>query len=71
MTVDLAPLRSAIDWLDEALQEHRSNPASTVIRDGLIQRFEFTYDLAPKMLRRVLAIGADTPADIDTMTFAP
>jgi hypothetical protein len=31
------------------------------VRDGVIQRFEFTYDLSTKMLRRALEAAADVP----------
>jgi nucleotidyltransferase substrate binding protein (TIGR01987 family) len=43
--------------------------ADSQIRDGLIQRFEFTYDLAHKMLRRVLEAAAANPSEVDQLTF--
>jgi nucleotidyltransferase substrate binding protein (TIGR01987 family) len=40
------------------------------IRDGLIQCFEFTYDIAYKTLRRYLASAATTPTAFDALPFA-
>ena len=37
--------------------------------DGLIQRFEFTYDLAHKSLRRALAATSAVPEEIDRTSF--
>lgn len=36
----------AVERLREALSEFAQNPDSTVIRDGVIHRFEFTLELA-------------------------
>ena len=40
----------AVQRLGEALEEYAANPTDTV-RDGVIQRFEFTFDLAWKSLK--------------------
>ncbi len=53
----------------KGLARHETDPSDEEIRDGLIQRFEYTYDLAPKVLRRVLEESADTPGSIDAMSF--
>jgi nucleotidyltransferase substrate binding protein (TIGR01987 family) len=67
--IDLAPLRNAIARLGEALREYEAEPAHTVIRDGLIQRFEFSYDLSAKMLRRVMQLRAAEPDHVAAMSF--
>jgi len=36
------------------LEELRRHPDSALMRDGVIQRFEFTYELSHKTLRRYL-----------------
>jgi nucleotidyltransferase substrate binding protein (TIGR01987 family) len=69
MSLDFSPLIKATARLDEGLQRYSGDESDAQIRDGLIQRFEFTYDLAHKFLRRVLEAGAANPEEIDRMTF--
>ncbi len=52
MALLLTPLEKAISSLELALQQ----PKNEFIRDAVIQRFEYTYELCWKMLRRKLAI---------------
>jgi hypothetical protein len=47
-------LVNAIDRLREGLVRHTGEPADDQLRDGLIQRFEFTYELCHRMLRRFI-----------------
>lgn len=69
MALDFTSLRNAVDRLGEGLSRYARDVGDTQIRDGLIQRFEFTYDLSHKMLRRVLAEDAANPEEIDRMSF--
>ena len=46
--------RKAVERLREALSDFAQNSDSTVIRNGVIQRFEFTVELAWKFLREYL-----------------
>lgn len=45
---------NALQRLQEAVVELNKNDASEVVRDGLIQRFEFTYELAWKTAKEYL-----------------
>lgn len=44
----------AITRLSEAVTEYNSNGENTVIRDGLIQRFEFTFELSWKAMKEYM-----------------
>lgn len=51
--LDLSSLSNAVLRLDEAFA---TVPANDLERDGCIQRFEYTYELCWKMLRRQLVL---------------
>ena len=50
----LDPLRKACRSLEEALDAADRAPADRLIRDAVIQRFEYTYELSWKTLKRYL-----------------
>ena len=66
---DIAPLERAIRRLQEGLARYRADESDTQIRDGLIQRFEFTYELGHKVLKRYLEYASANPEQFDEMTF--
>lgn len=47
----LRDLERATAALDEACQRHASAPSDALVRDGLIQRFEFSFELAWKAIQ--------------------
>ncbi len=67
--IDLSPLAKAIQQFESALVEHKQEPQRTLLRDGLIQRFEFTDSLCERMLRRFLEVASSGAEDIDGMSF--
>jgi len=69
MALDFSPLINAVTRLGEGLTRYRRDESDAQIRDGLIQRVEFTYDLSHKFLPRVLEAAAANPEEIDRMTF--
>lgn len=69
-TLDLRPLTNAIQRLDEGWVRYLQDVTDTQIRDGLIQRFEFTYEISHKMLKRYLEMVSPTPEQFDGMPFA-
>jgi nucleotidyltransferase substrate binding protein (TIGR01987 family) len=70
MTLDISALENAITRLTEGLARYQRDTTDDQIRDGLIQRFEFTYELSHKMLKRYLEAAAPSPEVIDAMPFA-
>lgn len=69
MTLDIKPLLRAIMRLEEGLSTYQRDTTQTLIRDGLIQRFEFTYEITHKMLKRYLEQASATPGEYDNMPF--
>lgn len=67
---DLSPLRQALARLEEGWARYELDRSDTQIRDGLVQRFEFTYELAHKTLRRWLRAVSASPEDVAAMAFA-
>jgi nucleotidyltransferase substrate binding protein (TIGR01987 family) len=53
-TLDFTPLRDALAQLADGLQKAADEPRDELRRDGVIQRFEYSHELAMKSIRRVL-----------------
>ena len=66
---DLCPLDLAVDRLNEGLLRYQQDTSDIQIRDGLIQRFEFTYEISHKMLKRHLEAISPNPSLLDEMSF--
>lgn len=69
-SLDLSPLRRVVGRLREGLLRYQAESHDEQLRDGLIQRFEFTYELSHRMLKRVLVQGSASPEQFDDMSFA-
>lgn len=67
--LDLSPLHNAILRLEEGLVRYQQDISDIQIRDGLIQRFEFTYEISHKMLKRYLEQISPNPEQFDSMSF--
>ncbi len=64
--LDVTAFREALSSLEIALAEPTEdvNPIKQqMMRDSVIQRFEYTYELAWKTMRRALEIQHETPLD--------
>ena len=55
----------AVQRLKEAVAEHQTYPENDIIRDGMIQRFEFTFELAWKASKEFLV----DQGVLDTLNF--
>ncbi len=76
MKLDLSNLEKAIASLTSSLQVMNAeetalldDPVQDVIQAGVIQNFEFTYELAHKMLKRYLETASANPTRIEEMDF--
>ena len=67
--LDFQSLEKAIAQLDAGLRESLAAPGGELLRDGVIQRFEYTYELSWKMLRRYLEATLPNPEEVDGMSF--
>ncbi len=50
MRLDISALHKIITRLQEGLVRYQHDITDTQIRDGLVQRFEFTYEISHKIL---------------------
>lgn len=76
MALDLSSLQKAVGSLERAIKvstKNQNNKAvdvdqEEVIRAGVIQNFEFTYELCWKFIKRWLELNASSAAVIDSIT---
>ena len=66
----LTPLENALARLQEGYARYQKDIKDSQIRDGLIQRFEFTYEISHKMLKRFLERTSPNSEQFDSMSFA-
>lgn len=67
--LDLSSLHLALTSLRRAIQRSQTDLEDEELRDAVIQRFGYTYELCWKMLKRRLEIDAPTPSQIDGFSF--
>ncbi|MEM5522018.1 nucleotidyltransferase substrate binding protein [Sulfitobacter sp. AS59] len=68
MKLELSSFEKALSSLGEALAEY-DRTQSQFVKDACIQRFEYTYELAHKLLKRQLEAMSANPSEIDQMSF--
>ena len=69
MTLDIMPLTAAIQRLQSGYARCVLHPEDDQLRDGVIQRFEYTYELSHKFLKRYLMDVVASPDTLHTMAF--
>lgn len=61
----ISSFEKALYRLKDAIEQYKQDPFNDVIRDGVIQRFEFTYELAWKTAKAYLEsigiVGRNSP----------
>jgi len=68
-SLDLSPLQKALVSLLVAIERTERERSDDMLRDSVIQRFEYTYELCWKMLKRRLEMDVPSPELIDGMSF--
>ncbi len=67
--LNVEPLINAAQRLEEGQARYQKDENDIQIRDGLVQRFEFTYELSHKMLKRYLELNSANPTQFDQIIF--
>lgn len=68
-TFDYSSLENACKRLEEVLKRYKQNTLDDAIRDSVIQRFEFTYSIALKTIRKYFIERAFVVEDVNQMSF--
>jgi nucleotidyltransferase substrate binding protein (TIGR01987 family) len=69
MRLDLSSLVRALASLDKAIVRSQGAPDDAELRDAVIQRFEYTYELCWKLLRRRLEEDAADRDSVAQLSF--
>lgn len=69
MSLDLLPLDKAINSLKRALDRTNDAAEDEELRDACILRFEYTFELCWKMLKRQLELDLPSPAEVDGFSY--
>lgn len=67
--IDLAAFERICERLGEALAAYTATPENLFILDSVVKRFELTYELAVRSLRRYLLDYSASPTEIESLTF--
>ena len=70
MQLDLQIFANAVARLEEGVVNYAKDKSNSFSRDAVIQRYEFTYELACKTMRRYLAARADAPTEFHKAEFS-
>ncbi|MEA2004569.1 MAG: HI0074 family nucleotidyltransferase substrate-binding subunit, partial [archaeon] len=62
-------MNKAINSMERAVNRSQRTPDDEELRDAVIQRFEYTYELCWKMLKRQLEEGSPHPSAVDALSF--
>jgi len=69
MEIITEALEKSISTLKEAWAEYQKDLSNTFIRDSVIQRFEYTFEISHKILRRFLSETEAGRAEVSEMLF--
>ena len=67
--LELNSLEKAVRSFSIAVERWKTVPEDKEVRDSVVQRFEYTYELCHKMLRRQLQEVAANPSEIASLDY--
>ena len=67
--LDFTALENFLQRLGEVVEIYKKNPPDTLVRDSLILRFEFTYSITLKTLRKYFIERAFIVDDVNKLSF--
>jgi nucleotidyltransferase substrate binding protein (TIGR01987 family) len=67
--INVIPLGKAIERLEESLAALRAEPDNLMVRDSVIKRFEFTFELAQSLLRKFVVGYSVNVKEREQLTF--
>jgi len=70
MLLKLESFSNAVARLEESLRRCEREPEDAQLRDGLIQRFEFTYEVAFNLLKRCVEHSASSKEVVSNLDFS-
>jgi hypothetical protein len=69
MIVDFSSLEKALGRFGEIIDRYNRERDGLAVQDAVVQRFEYTYELAYRTLKRFLEAASENPGEIDLMSF--
>ena len=66
--LDITSFENALNSLKEVIEVYNFDETNLITRDSMIQRFEYTYSIALKMIKRFFSQGAFVE-NVEGMTF--
>ena len=62
-------LQKALASLDKGLARSKKEPSDLEVRDACIQRFEYSYELSIKSIKRYIQTQSPTSENVDLLNF--
>ncbi|PLX67085.1 MAG: nucleotidyltransferase [Denitrovibrio sp.] len=69
MKLDLTSLKKATESFLIAIEKYESDKDDEFVRDSVIQRFEYSYELSTKMIKRYLSETSADPSIVNELSF--
>jgi len=69
MTISTVPFTQALNTLNRALSRASKEPDDLEVRDACIQRFEYTYELSIKLIKRYIEQEMPLSENVDRLNY--